>query len=47
MKIINLEVTYINKENSGDNDFTNKLIDCDGSLFKNSTFNSITEKWVP
>ena len=44
MKVINLEVTYIIPENSGDNDFTNKLIDCDDSLFKNFTFNSVTEK---
>ena len=46
MKIINLEITWISPENNGDNDFINKLIDCNDNLFKSFTFNSITAKWV-
>ena len=45
VKNINLEITWISRENNVDADFISKLRDYDDWIVKNSTFKFLTKKW--
>ena len=45
VKNINLEITWISRENNKDADFISRSIDHDDWIVKNSTFKFLTKKW--
>ena len=45
VKNLNLEITWISRENNEDADFISKLIDYDNWRVKNSTFKFLIKKW--
>ena len=45
VKNLNLEITWISRENSKDADIISKLIDYDDQIVKNSTFKFLTNNW--
>ena len=46
VKNINLEITWISRENNKDADFISKSIDHDDCIVKNSTFNFLTKNLI-
>ena len=46
VKNLNVEITWISRENNKDAGFISKLLDYDDWIVKNSTFKFLTKKWA-